>query len=75
MARTYKQKGKSANVKKYTVIYSDSFMQGRNHIAITKLAQIETNDLPKTLKTDDRFGSAVWFVFDGHPNLADGWDK
>ena len=51
---------------KFTVVYQDSFMSGCHQCVIGKYAKVETDDLAKLLREDDRFGSAVWFVFEGH---------
>ena len=50
--------------KKYTVVYSDT----HNRATVTCFQRIETVNLPEAL---ENFGaSAVWFVFEGWPELA-----
>lgn len=64
---------KTREMKAYTVIYTDGRMYGSHYSAITKFARIETDDLVNTIKEYD---GAVWFVFEGHPALADmGGDR
>lgn len=54
-------------MKKYTLIYSDGRMYGSHYSAVTKFARVETDDLQKVVNDYD---GAVWFVFEGHPELA-----
>lgn len=52
-------------MKKYTVVFADTFQVGSHRSSLTKFEHIETEDLNATV--EEKFGwSSVWFVFEGH---------
>lgn len=50
-------------MKKYTVIYRESFMVGFDVQSIVQCDRIETDDLRKYL---DKYDNGIEFVFEGH---------
>lgn len=55
-----------ADMKKYTVVYTDGQMYGSHYAATTRYKRIETDDISKVWNDSD---GAIWFIFEGHPKL------
>lgn len=55
-------------MKKYTIIYSDSFQMGSHRNSITKMAYIECEKekLAETIEVEVADIGSVWFILEGH---------
>ena len=55
-------------MKKYTVIYADTFQMGSHRNSITKMKHIECipEKLKEEVENNDIDFSNVWFILDGH---------
>lgn len=51
-------------MKKYTIVYGEWWNSGSHRHSITRFEHVETNDIAELLN-QDKYGSSVWFVFDG----------
>ena len=54
-------------MKKYTIIFSESWMTGSHRNSVTRFDRVETDDLRRLLKKE--YVGNAWFVFEGWPRL------